>query len=102
MHTRLRSFQVGEEVYALNHRGMPKWIPGKVTAVLVPLTLIVTFDDGTETCYHVDHVRVWMHTGERQSEKFLQPELDPLPTIVTTPDRQANLPLATSPSHRRS
>ena len=28
MHTRQRSFQVGEEVYALNHRGMPKWIPG--------------------------------------------------------------------------
>ena len=45
VHTRQRSFQVGEEVYVLNHRGMPKWIPGKVTAVRGPLTLIVTLDE---------------------------------------------------------
>ena len=68
MHTRQRSFQVGEEVYALNHRGMPKWIPGKVTAVLGPLTPIVMLDDGTETRYHVhvDHVKERIAGEERE------------------------------------
>ena len=31
VHTRQHSFQVSEEVYALDHRVMPKWIPRKVT-----------------------------------------------------------------------
>ena len=97
VHTRQRSFQVGEEVYALSHRVMPKWIPGKVTAVLGLLTLIVTLDDGTETHYHVDHVKEWIARGERDSGTFQQPELDPLPTIVTTVDRQAELPQAPAP-----
>ena len=97
VHTRQRSFQVGEEVYALNHRVMPKWIPGKVTAVLGLLKLIVMLDDGTETHYHVDHVKKWIAGGERDSEIFQQPELDPLPTIVTTVDRQAELPQAPAP-----
>ena len=97
MHTRQRSFQVGEEVYVLNHRGMPKWIPGKVTAVLGPLTLIVTLDDGTETRYQVDHVKERITGGKRDSGPFQQPELDPLPTIVTMADRQAELPQAPAP-----
>ena len=97
MHTRQRSFQVGEEVYVLNHRGMPKWIPGKVTAVLGPLTLIVTLDDGTETRYHVDHVKERITGGKMDSGTFQQLELDPLPTIVTMADRQAELPQAPAP-----
>ena len=91
MHIRLWSFQVGEEVYALNHRRAPNWIPGKVTAVLDPLTGIIRFDDGTETRYHVDHVKAQIQEGERESEKFRQPELDSFPAIVTTSDRQASL-----------
>ncbi|KAL5467316.1 hypothetical protein EMCRGX_G031528 [Ephydatia muelleri] len=94
VHTRQRSFQVGEEVYVLNHRGM---IPGKVTAVRGPLTLIVTLDDGTESRYHVDHVKERITGGKRDSGTFQQPELDPLPTIVTMADRQAELPQAPAP-----
>ena len=75
-HIRLCSFQVGEEVYALNHRRAPNWISGKVTAVLDPLTDIIRFNDGTETHYHVDHVKARIQGGERESEKFRQPELD--------------------------
>eukprot|EP00731_Ephydatia_muelleri_P031380 Em0022g894a len=102
MHTRQRSFQVGEEVHALNHRGM-QWIPGKVTAVMGPLTLIVTLDDGTETRYHVDHVKERIAGEERDSGTFQQPELDPLPTIVTMAYRQAELPQATAlPSQKSS
>eukprot|EP00731_Ephydatia_muelleri_P000397 Em0001g397a len=97
VHTRQHSFQVGEEVYVLNHRGMPKWIPGKVTAVLGPLTLIVTLDDGTESRYHVDHVKERITGGKKDSGTFQQPELDPLPTIVTMADRQAELPQAPAP-----
>ena len=91
MHIRLCSFQVGEEVYALNHRRAPNWIPGKVTEVLDPLTDIIRFDDGMETRYHVDHVKARIQEGERESEKFRQPELDSFPAIVTTSDRQASL-----------
>eukprot|EP00731_Ephydatia_muelleri_P003385 Em0001g3385a len=69
----------------------------EVTAVLGPLTLIVTLDDGTETRYHVDHVKEWITGGKRDSETFQQPELDPLPTIVTMADRQAELPQAPAP-----
>ena len=75
MHIRLCSFQVSEEVYALNHRRAPNWIPGKVTAVLDPLTDIIRFDDGMETRYHVDHVKARIQEGERESEKFRQPSL---------------------------
>ena len=63
-----------------------------VTAVSGPLTLIVTFDDGMEIHYHVDHVKERVAGGERESGTFLQPELDPLPITVTTPDRQAPAP----------
>ena len=91
IHIRLCSFQVGEEVYALNHRRAPNWIPGKVTAVLDPLTIIIRFDDGTETHYHADHVKARIQEGERESAKFRQPELDSFPAIVTTSDRQASL-----------
>ena len=44
VHTRQCSSQVGEEVYVLNHRVMPKCIPGKVTAAPGPLTLIAMFE----------------------------------------------------------
>ena len=91
MHIRLCSFQVGEEVHDLNHRRAPNWIPGKVTAVLDPLTVIIRFDHSTETRYHVDHVKARIQEGKRESEKFWQPELDSFPTIVTTSDRQASL-----------
>ena len=86
-------------MYALNHRVMPKWIPGKVTSVLGLLKLIVTLDDGTETHYHVDHVKKRIAGGERDSGTFQQPELDPLPTIVTMHmvDRQVELPQAPAP-----
>ena len=97
MHTRQRSFQVGEEVYAINHSGMLKWTPRKVTAMLGPLSLIVTFDDGTETRYRVDQVKEQIAGGKRDSGTFLQPELDPLPTISTTADGQADLPQEPDP-----
>ena len=84
-------------MYVLNHRGMPKWIPGKVTAVRGPLTLVVTLDDGTESRYHVEHVKQRITGGKRDSGTIQQPELDPLPTIVTMADRQAELPQAPAP-----
>ena len=52
---------------------------------------------GTETHYHVDHVKEWIAGGERDSGTSQQPELDPLPTIVTTADRQADLSQVPAP-----
>ena len=56
-HARYRSFNVGDTVYMLNHRGSPKWISAVVAKCFGPLALVVKFPDGREACYHVDHVK---------------------------------------------
>ena len=56
-HVQSRTFQVGDEVYVVNHRGSPKWIPGVVVKLLGPLNLTVKVKGGQEARYHVDHVR---------------------------------------------
>ena len=33
-HVQSRTFQVGDEVYVVNHRGSPKWLPGVVIKLL--------------------------------------------------------------------
>eukprot|EP00731_Ephydatia_muelleri_P007352 Em0003g1600a len=70
----------------------PLQILGKVTAVQGLSTLIVRFDGGTETHYHIDHVKAQIQEGEKEFENFQQPGL--LPAIATTSDRQPDLPLA--------
>ena len=56
-HVQSRTFQVGDEVYVVNHGGSPKWLPGVVVKLLGPLNLIVKVKGGQEARYHVDHVR---------------------------------------------
>ena len=54
-HVQSRTFQVGDEVYVVNHRGSPKWLPGVVVKLLGPLNLIVKVKRSEE------------HTSELQS-----------------------------------
>ena len=49
--------------------------------------------EGQPVTMHVDHVKERMHRGER----VWNISAAPLPTTVTTPDRQADLPLAPAP-----
>ena len=44
-----RSFVVGDMVHALNHRGTPTWLPGTVSAVLGPCSLIIKLSNGHES-----------------------------------------------------
>ena len=42
-----RTFMVGERVYCLNHRGgSPKWLPGVMSSVQGPVTVLVQLEDG--------------------------------------------------------
>eukprot|EP00731_Ephydatia_muelleri_P000099 Em0001g99a len=69
--------------FLFQYRGMPKWIPGKVTAVRGPLTLIVTLDDGTEGRYHVDHVKERI---TRDKLNYLQAPAPPIAEVEPDPD----------------
>ena len=40
-------------------------------------TLIVRFDDGMETCYHVDHVKTWIQGEEKGIQKILTARIGP-------------------------
>ena len=77
-HVQSRTFQVGDEVYVVNHRGSPKWLPGVVVKLLGPLNLIVKVKGGQEARYHVDHVRARTKGGEGSGD-------DPLPPVLDTP-----------------
>ena len=45
-------------MYCLNHRGgSPKWLPGVISSVQGPVTVLVTLEDGKESRYHIDHIR---------------------------------------------
>ena len=53
-----RTFMVEERVYCLNHRcGSPKWLPGVISSVQGPVTVLVKLEDGKESRYQIDHIR---------------------------------------------
>ena len=86
-HVQSRTFQVGDEVYVVNHRGSPKWLPGVVVKLLGPLNLIVKVKDGQEVRYHVDHVRVRTggEKGVNNDDSDIDDDDDPLPPVLDTP-----------------
>ena len=86
-HVQSRTFQVGDEVYVVNHRGSPKWLPGVVVKLLGPLNLIVKVKDGQEVRYHVDHVRVRTggEKGVNNDVSDIDDDDDPLPPVLDTP-----------------
>eukprot|EP00731_Ephydatia_muelleri_P005042 Em0002g1218a len=105
-HVQSRTFQVGDEVYVVNHRGSPKWLPGVVVKFLGPLNLIVKVKGGQEARYHSDHVRA--RTGgekginnddsdiEDDDDDSLPPVLDTLPVPALPPgevDQEQMVPM---------
>ena len=52
------TFIAAERVYCLNHRGgSPKRLPGVISSVQGPVTVLVKLEDGKESCYHIDQVK---------------------------------------------
>ena len=86
-HVQSRTFQVGDEVYVVNHRGSPKWLPGVVVKLLGPLNLIVKVKGGQEARYHVDHVRARTkgEKGVNNDDGDMDDDDDPLPPVLDTP-----------------
>ena len=86
-HVQSRTFQVGDEVYVVNHRGSPKWLPGVVVKLLGPLNLIVKVKGGQEARYHVDHVRARTkrEKGDNNDDGDMDEDDDPLPPVLDTP-----------------
>lgn len=54
MHSRARSFQVGERVYVKNFIGNPLWLEGEILDQTGPVSL----SDGRIRKRHVDHIRI--------------------------------------------
>ncbi|KAL5517714.1 hypothetical protein EMCRGX_G003317 [Ephydatia muelleri] len=87
-HVQSKTFQVGDEVYVVNHRGSPKWLPGVVVKLLGPLNLLVKIKGGQEARYHIDHVRA--RTGREKGinnddSDIEEDDDDPLPPVLGTP-----------------
>ena len=65
---RQRSIVVVDMMYALNHRGTPTWLPGTVSAMLGPCSLIIKFSNEHESRYQLDHVRGHEQDGKGGKE----------------------------------
>ena len=80
----LRTFQVGDLVYAENFSGLPKWIPASIVKVTGPLSYELELSDSKEIKWrrHVDSIRGReQHDSERKS---CSPEIS-APTQSDTP-----------------
>ena len=98
----LRSFCVGDTVYAENFTGSPpKWLQGTVVKVTGPLSYHVELESGHTVRRHVDSLRV-RHAKVQQNKSD---NVDPLylPDTSTSPVRQSVPPVIPShPTPRRS
>lgn len=100
--TPLRSFCVGDLVYAQNFTGSsPKWLPGTIVMVTGPLSYRVELESGHIVRRHVDSIRV-RHARIQQNKSDI---VDPLyfPETLTSPATQPDPPrIPPCPTPRRS
>jgi len=54
---KLRTFQVGDNVFAKNFARGPVWLPGKIAAKNGPLSYTIELQDSRTWKRHVDHIR---------------------------------------------
>ena len=76
----LRSFKIGDFVYAQNFNGIPKWIAGSVVSVSGPLSYVIALPDGTQWRRHVDNLR----GRENPIAASTPPPLQPRDSSLTT------------------
>ena len=68
-HAKYRKFQNGDLVYARNFHGSPTWVPGVVTAMSGPVSMVIQLEDGQAVRRHTDHVKARSPTPELQVPK---------------------------------
>ena len=68
-HAKYRKFQNGDLVYARNIHGSPTWVPGVVTAMSGPVSMVIQLEDGQAVHRHTDHVKARSTTPEPQVPK---------------------------------
>ena len=68
-HAKYRKFQNGDLVYARNFHGSPMWVPGVVTAMSGPVSMVIQLEDGQAVRRHTDHVKARSPTPEPQVPK---------------------------------
>ena len=56
-------------VYARNFHGSPTWVPGVVTAMSGPVSMVIQLEDGQAVRRHTDHVKARSPTPEPQVPK---------------------------------
>ena len=57
LHTKARSFRVGDLVFVCDFPSGTLWLPGRVVKVNGPLSYLIELQDGRTVRCHVDHVR---------------------------------------------
>eukprot|EP00731_Ephydatia_muelleri_P015662 Em0009g86a len=84
-HAKYRKFQNGDLVYARNFHGSPTWVPGVVTAMSGPVSMVIQLEDGQAVRRHTDHIKAQSTTPELQVPKkttaVQQDEVVDLPDI---------------------
>ena len=84
-HAKYRKFQNGDLVYARNFHGSPTWVPGVVTAMSGPVSMVIQLEDGQAVRRRTDHVKARSTTPEPQVSKkttaVQQDEVVDLPDI---------------------
>eukprot|EP00731_Ephydatia_muelleri_P015649 Em0009g73a len=84
-HAKYRKFQNGDLVYARNFHGSPTWVPGVVTAMSGPVSMVIQLEDGQAMRHHTDHIKAQSTTPEPQVPKkttaVQQDEVVDLPDI---------------------
>lgn len=96
---KVRSFEVGENVYVLNHNRGSKWLPGTIVERRGPLSYCVELLDKRIVRCHQDHIRPRTESKDRRTESdVVEDGLWDVPTTANTPP--ATVPdQADSPNH---
>ena len=78
----LRTFQIGDAVFAENFTGKsPKWISGVIAEVTGPLSYTVKFSDGTTVRRHVDSIRKRTCPDSSDKSSTVDPLAFPYPCV---------------------
>ena len=56
-------------MYARNFHGSPTWVPGVVTVMSGPVSMVIQMEDGQAVRRHTDHVKARSTTPEPQVSK---------------------------------
>jgi len=65
-HSQPRTLQVGDAVYVWVLPTNNTWVPGTIAKVLGPMSYLITLEDGTSVCRHIDHLHSRSATSDSQ------------------------------------